>query len=77
MTPRKLFDLCWKYKALLNAHHQERNASCKLCHVKWMLGQMLMQGDYDFDYASMGKLNRWLGFIQGVFGARKCLQLMK
>jgi hypothetical protein len=53
------------YHVALQAHTAERRAKCRLCHVRWMLGQMgsFLRGE---DEAQWEKANRWLGFIQGV-----------
>jgi hypothetical protein len=59
-----------KYGDALSAHSVERDSPCTLCHAKWMLTEMSgwcldgmggqLQGRWD-------KLNRWLGFVQGIF----------
>lgn len=59
----KIQHIVEKYANMLTAHIPERDSVCTLCHVKWMLTEMK---EYTPDRSS-DKLNRWLGFVQGVF----------
>lgn len=66
MTYTKVQKVLKKYHKILGAHIVERGAKCKLCHIKWMLEEMLQWPESRLD-----KAFRWLGFIQGVFFCEK------
>jgi hypothetical protein len=53
-----------KYTLELSAHIIEKDSSCEFCHIKWMLVEMKNWGQ---NMEHRDKLNRWLGFIQGIF----------
>jgi len=67
MTYDKVQEVVGKYLTILGAHDAEKDSVCTLCHVKWMLKEMSSwsRGTVKFSYKD--KLQRWLGFVQGVF----------
>lgn len=62
MTEQQVDRIAHKYVKTLGAHTIERNAKCRLCHVKWMLYEIIRWPVNE----ELGKKFRWLGFIQGV-----------
>lgn len=65
MTYEKVREVCQGYTHVITQrgteHKPFRGAGCRLCHVKWMLEEMLTWPPERLD-----KMFRWLGFVQGV-----------
>jgi hypothetical protein len=74
MTYEKVVSVMKMYRVELVKHKAVRAGAdklvwsgcgeCRLCHVKWMLMEMMAWGP-----ERLGKMFRWLGFIQGVLWA--------
>lgn len=61
MTYEKMIRVIHKYQKDLSIHEEDLHSASYLCHVKWMLKEML-----PFVPGQWEKANRWLGFVQGV-----------
>ena len=75
MEQQQTFDLIAQYKKLLDDKSPQRHPSSaksperedQLQHARWMLNEM--ETGYRAGLFSEGKINRWLGFVQGIFWA--------